>query len=398
VSEKLVLFFSVIMIFFLAGMEIDLFIPSYQELRSIFDLTPAAVQLTLSVNFVTYCIGSLYAGMLGDRYGTKQVIMISLGIFIVGSFACVLADNFASIVIGRALQGLGMAAPATLGYVVIAQTYSAEEQASKLGIINGFITSGMAFAPVIGSYINIFFGWRGNFVVLLVMGILCLISSQLFLPNSLTHDKNVKISLESYLPLMRSKPFWHHVGVVFALCCAYWIFIGMGPIIYMDGMQVPIAHFGFYQGALAAVFSIVSFTSPMILSRYGHEFCLNIAMYFIVFFAAVLVFVAIFFNDNPLLITALMCLYSVAVVFPINIMWPRLLEAVPGATGRASALGNVVRLIITAIGVELISYLYTGRFLHLSILLLVAAIIALYFNFKIKLYKKDDDFKAVVNA
>lgn len=377
------LFFAVIMIFFLAGMEVDLFIPSYPELRSTFNLSAAAVQLTLSVNFATYCIGSLYAGMLGDRYGTKQVILISIVIFIFGSLACVLADSFASIVMGRALQGLGMAAPASLGYVVIAQTYSAEEQASKLGILNGFITSGMAFAPVIGSYINMFFGWRGNFWVLLVMGVLCLITSYLFLPNSIVRDKNIKISLQSYLPLMRSKLFWYYIAVVISLSCAYWIFIGMGPIIYMDGMNVPIAHFGFYQGALAAVFAVVSFTSPIILAKYGHDFCLNKSMYFIVFFAALLAFVAIFFNDNPILITGLMCLYSVAVVFPINILWPKLLEVVPATTGRASALGNVIRLLITAAGVELISYLYTGRFLELSIVLLLAAIIAFYFNFKI---------------
>lgn len=393
------LFFAVIMIFFLAGMEIDLFIPSYPELRSTFDLSPAAVQLTLSVNFVTYCIGSLYAGMLGDKYGTKQVILISLGVFIVGSIACVLADSFAAIVAGRALQGFGMAAPASLGYVVIAQTYPAEEQAAKLGIINGFITSGMAFAPVIGSYINMFFGWRGNFLVLLVMGVLCLISSQLFLPDSLVKDKNMKLSLDSYLPLMRSKVFWYYTAVVFSLCCAYWIFIGMGPIIYMDGMQVPIQHFGLYQGALAAVFAIISFTSPIILKKYGHELCLNTSMYFIVFCAALLVTVAIFLTDNPVIITSLMCLYSIPVVFPVNIAYPKLLALIPGASSRAAALGNIVRLLGTAVGVELLSYLYTGTFLYLSILLFSAAVIALFFNLKIKSQQGPvDNLKSVVNA
>lgn len=381
------LFFSVIVIYLLAGMEVDLFIPSYPELQRIFTLTPAAVQLTLSINFLTYCIGSVYAGMLGDRYGTKLVIIFSLIVFIIGSLACVWADSFTTILVGRALQGLGMSSPASLGYVVISQQYSAEEQASKLGVINGCVTSGMAFAPVIGSYVNMLCGWRGNFVVLLVLSFICLITSQIFLPNDKGVAKDIKISLSSYKPLLRSKSFWNYTIVVFSLCCAYWIFIGMGPIIYMDGMQVPIAQFGFYQGALAAIFAIVSFASPVILKKYGHGLCLKLSMYGIVLFAGILVLVAIFFKDNPLIITGLMCLYSIPVVFPINILYPKLLEAVPDASGRAAALGNVMRLIVTAIGVELISYLYTGRFLELSILLFAAAFVSFVFYLKMGLAK-----------
>ena len=165
----MMLFVAVAFIFFLAGMEIDIFIPSYPELQQEFNLSPAKVQLCLSLNFVTYCIGSLYAGALGDRYGLRRVILYGLAIFVAGSIACCFATNFTYILAGRILQGLGMAAPASLGYVVIAERYSPEKQASLLGTLNGFITIAMAFAPVIGSYVAIYAGWRGNFTVLLAL-------------------------------------------------------------------------------------------------------------------------------------------------------------------------------------------------------------------------------------
>jgi DHA1 family bicyclomycin/chloramphenicol resistance-like MFS transporter len=69
------LFVAVAVIFFLAGMEVDIFIPSYPELQQQFGLSPAKVQLCLSLNFVTYCFGSLYAGALGDRYGLRKIIL-----------------------------------------------------------------------------------------------------------------------------------------------------------------------------------------------------------------------------------------------------------------------------------------------------------------------------------
>lgn len=121
------LFVSVAFIFFLAGMEVDIFIPSYPELQQQFNLSPAKVQLCLSINFVTYCIASLYSGSLADRYGLRKTILGGLSVFIAGSIACAFASEFSSILIGRALQGLGMAAPASLGYVVIAERYSSEK-------------------------------------------------------------------------------------------------------------------------------------------------------------------------------------------------------------------------------------------------------------------------------
>ena len=149
------LFIAVAFIFFLVGMEIDIFIPSYPELQQKFGLSPATVQLCLSLNFVTYCIGSLYAGALGDHYGLRKVILYSLVIFAIGSVACVFAPSFSYILFGRILQGLGMAGPASLGYVVIAERYPPEKQAYILGTLNGFVTVSMASAPVIGSYVTI---------------------------------------------------------------------------------------------------------------------------------------------------------------------------------------------------------------------------------------------------
>ena len=188
------LFIAVIFIEFLAGMEIDIFIPSYPELQKEFSLSPAIVQLCLSLNFITYCVGSLYAGALGDRYGSRKVIICGLTIFVIGSIFCCFATNFALILIGRVLQGLGMSAPASLGYVVIAERYAAEKQASMLGILNGFITIGMAFAPVIGSFIAIYYGWRGNFTALLILALISLVLSIFILPKNYNKNLNLPLS------------------------------------------------------------------------------------------------------------------------------------------------------------------------------------------------------------
>jgi DHA1 family bicyclomycin/chloramphenicol resistance-like MFS transporter len=383
------LFIAVAFIFFLGGMEIDIFIPSYPILREVFNLSPAEVQLCLSLNFVPYCIGSLYAGALGDRYGLRKVILYSLVVFVIASFACVFASSFSHILLGRIFQGLGMAAPASLGYVVIAERYPPEKQASLLGTLNGFITVAMAFAPVIGSYVTIYAGWRGNFIILLVLSLIAIIFCFFLLPKDSKKAEHVSLSLKTYLPLLVSKTYWRYLIFICALICCYWTFIGMGPILYVEGFGVSLDDFGFYQGALAGSFAIISFLSPKLLSKFGHQKCFKVSTFLVATVAILLGVVGLCELNSPMLITVLMCLFTMPMVFPVNILYPIILEVVPDTKSRSAALVNVTRLIISAICIELVSYFYDGRFLQLGLTIAALGILAFILSKSINHWKNE---------
>ena len=138
-------FFTILLMWILCGAELDLFIPSFPELQKVFQLTPFMVQLTLSVNFVAFCLFCIFAGTLGDRFNRRHVILISLGIFIVGSILCVSANSFTMLLVGRFLQGIGIAAPTTLSFAVIADEYLPEERPRLMGILNGIASFTGAF-------------------------------------------------------------------------------------------------------------------------------------------------------------------------------------------------------------------------------------------------------------
>jgi DHA1 family bicyclomycin/chloramphenicol resistance-like MFS transporter len=135
--QKKLRFLVVLLICILAGAEVDIFVPSFPELQKIFDLSPAMVQLTVSVNFLAYCVCSLFAGSMGDRFNRRNVMLISLGIFVIGSAACVFAVNYPMLVLGRLLQGVGMAGPAVLGMLLVLDDCEPEKRAGTMGIFNG---------------------------------------------------------------------------------------------------------------------------------------------------------------------------------------------------------------------------------------------------------------------
>lgn len=373
------LFIAVAFIEFLAGMEVDIFIPSYPELQQQFGLSPAKVQLCLSLNFITYCIGSLFAGPLGDRYGLRRVILTGLVIFIIGSVACSFAADFSYILLGRILQGLGMAAPACLGYVVIAERYPIERQAAMFGTLNGFTNIAVAIAPVIGSYIALYAGWRGNFAALLVLALVAMGFCLFVIPYDSRENKDISLSLKAYKPFLESKTFKNYLIVLCVYNFTYWVFIGMGSILYVEGFGVSLASFGYYQGAVAGSFALMSLLSPKLLSKFGHQKCFKVAIILITIFASLIGLVAVLDIRSPLLITTLMCFLTMSTVFPVNILYPLLLDIVPNAKSRAASVNNVARLIGSAICIESASYAYNGTFLQIGLLIFGLSIVGLIF-------------------
>jgi DHA1 family bicyclomycin/chloramphenicol resistance-like MFS transporter len=383
-------FITIIIIEILAGAEIDIFVPSFPELQRVFGLSPFMVEMTLFVNLVAHCFTSLLVGNLGDRYGNKPIISIGLVIFIFGSILCVFTNTYWVLLFGRFLQGVGISGPAVLAYTVLSNLYSTSKQQQIMGTLNATVTIAMASAPVLGSYIAGYFGWKGNFIALLSLGILSLIMSVLFVPKG-KENQSVSLSLKEYLPILRSSKALYYVITIGMFTQAYWIFIGIAPILYMEGLGVSLEHFGFYQGAICAVFAFVSLVSGYFLRKFGQKNCFFFGIYLFGVFIIATAALVILDVRNPLIITLLSLILSVANVFPINILWPLSLEAVKNAKGRISAMFVSSRLIITAISIQIVSYFYDGSFVQLGIAMCLTLLIGLWTCYK--LFQQDKIFR-----
>ena len=85
---------AIILMDLLTGMEFDLFVPSFPELQSHFNLTPFWVEALLSINFIGYFLSLFFVGHLADHYGRKPIIVLGLVTFIIGSIACLWAPSY----------------------------------------------------------------------------------------------------------------------------------------------------------------------------------------------------------------------------------------------------------------------------------------------------------------
>lgn len=105
------------------------------------DATPAWVGLAIGIYGLTQAIFQIPLGIAADKVGRKPVIVGGLLFFIAGSIVAALADTVLGVAIGRAIQGMGAVAAATMA--LAADLIREEYRVRTLGIIG--LTIGLSF-------------------------------------------------------------------------------------------------------------------------------------------------------------------------------------------------------------------------------------------------------------
>ena len=356
------LLLTVILMDILTGMEFDLFVPSFPELQNYFHVSPFGVELSLSVNFIGYCISLFIAGELADRYGRKPIILIGLLCFIVGSIFCLTAHAYYIFLGGRFLQGLGIAAPAILSFLIIADLYTIKKQQFLMTMLNASLNTAAAFAPVMGSYITKYFHWEGNFITLLGLGCMIFFMTLFFVSHVKLPFLKKQSLLKNYVGILKNKTIILLIIYFILTFIPYWIFVGISPLLYLKSLGVSLAHFGYYQGSLALVFAFGSLVFGWFIHRYNHKKLLLVANIILIFSLISLLYVTFLQNHNPLWITLAFIPFVIGQIIPGNLIYPLYLNLMPESKGRLTALIQGGRLIFASIGLQIAGYFYDGSF------------------------------------
>jgi DHA1 family bicyclomycin/chloramphenicol resistance-like MFS transporter len=380
--SKTMVLAAIILMDLLTGMEFDLFVPSFPELQAQFGLSPFWMEASLSTNFLGYCLSLFFVGGLADRYGRKPIIILGLVIFVLGSVLCLWAPVYPVLLMGRFLQGIGVAAPAILSFLIVADSYPLKQQQALFAILNGIMNAAAGLAPVLGSYITLYFQWRGNFMTLLLLGLVSLIMTQLFIPPHMPSRHQESLVGNGYLAIFQSMPLVLLIIHFIFNFVPYWIFVGISPILYMEDLGVSLNHFGYYQGALALVFALGSFSFGLIVTRYDQKKMLYLSCYIFIFGLISLAAVAFMNQGDPLLITLAFLPFIVGQIIPMTFLYPVCLNFMPHAKGRVSALLQGGRLVFSALSLQIAGYYYQGTFTSVGLMMMgfiIMTIVTLYF-------------------
>jgi EmrB/QacA subfamily drug resistance transporter len=111
--------------------------------------------------FLVLAAAMLPAGLVGDRYGHKKVLLISLGLFAVGSAACAYSTSVAEFMVARVLLGLGGAGVIVMVVSAVTVLFSKEERPMAVGIWAAANFLSLPIGPILGGWLltNYWWGW-----------------------------------------------------------------------------------------------------------------------------------------------------------------------------------------------------------------------------------------------
>ncbi|MCY4152457.1 MAG: multidrug effflux MFS transporter [Aestuariivita sp.] len=161
------------MLFATTAFSIDAMLPALPEIGT--ELSPGNVnraQLILTSFVLGMGIGTFFVGPLSDTIGRKPVILIGALVYIFSSAAGYFAQSLELVLCCRILQGLGAAAPRVVSLAIVRDLYSGREMARIVSFAIMVFTIFPAFAPLIGSIIIAFFGWRSIFLTFTIFAFL----------------------------------------------------------------------------------------------------------------------------------------------------------------------------------------------------------------------------------
>lgn len=102
---------------------------------------------------------------LADTLGRKPMVLFGLGVFLLGSILCGVAWDMPSLIVARAVQGIGAGAILPITVTMIGDMYSLQERAKVQGYLGSVWAVSAVLGPTLGGLFAQFDFWRGIFFI-----------------------------------------------------------------------------------------------------------------------------------------------------------------------------------------------------------------------------------------
>ncbi len=252
---------------------IDMYLPSLPDIAADLAAHPGDVQQTITVFLLGFAAGMLVYGPVSDRFGRRPIIAGGLGLFLVASILCAVADGIGALTAARVLQAIGGGAASALARAVAKDLFSTEGAARVLSLMAMVMAVAPLVAPTIGGQILLVADWRAIFYTLAAFGAAGLLATLTLLPESLPPSARVGIRLlgafTAYGRILVDRRAQADLVSGSFNSAAMFAYIAGTPFVYIEYFGVPAQWYGALFGANVVALVIASALNARYVARFG---------------------------------------------------------------------------------------------------------------------------------
>jgi MFS transporter, DHA1 family, multidrug resistance protein len=182
----------------------DMMLPALPNIASAFHILAAnRPQEVLSTFLIGFGVGQFVMGPLSDRFGRRPVMLGGMTLYCLASVFAIAAPSFETLLLARALQGLGTSATRVIATSIVRDCYAGRRMASVMSLAMMVFVAVPVIAPSFGQAVMLLTQWRGIFIVLMLYGLLALIWSALRMPETLPIAERKSLAMREVLGAFR---------------------------------------------------------------------------------------------------------------------------------------------------------------------------------------------------
>lgn len=148
----------------LDAMDVMLYAFALTAIRDEFRLTSATAGAMASATLLASAFGGVLFGVLADRIGRVRALVYSITTYSVFTALTATAGGLASLLLWRALVGIGLGGEWSAGSVLVAESWPAEHRGKAMGFMQSGWAIGYIFAALLAAAVLPRRGWRPLFV------------------------------------------------------------------------------------------------------------------------------------------------------------------------------------------------------------------------------------------
>jgi DHA1 family bicyclomycin/chloramphenicol resistance-like MFS transporter len=182
---------------------IDAYLPSFPEMTENLGATQLEMQQTLTAFLLPFAIMTLWHGAISDALGRRRVILAALALFGLASAGGMLATRIEHLWLLRSVQGISAGAGMVVGRAIVRDLFDGAPAQRLMSQITMMFAFAPAVAPLIGGWLQSWFGWRSVFAFLALMTLLLWTACWRLLPETLPPEKR-----QSLRPGYLGRTYW----------------------------------------------------------------------------------------------------------------------------------------------------------------------------------------------
>jgi MFS transporter, DHA1 family, multidrug resistance protein len=328
----------------ISAMAMNVFLPSLPGMAAHFEVDYSVMQLSVATYLAMNAVLQVLIGPVSDKIGRRPVILSGVILFCLATIGCLLAPNATVFLIFRSLQAV-IAVAMVLSRAVVRDMYSQDRAASMIG----YVTMGMAVvpmvAPAIGGILEDAFGWRANFLMLLVCGLVVLAISWRDLGETSAPTENSLLQqFREYPELLKSPRFWGYCLASAFGSGAFFAYLGGAPFVGTEVFGLTPSQLGLYFAAPSIGYFLGNWATGLLAARKGVNTMVLWGTLISTLGMGLSLIVSYGGHSSPLVFFGFMSLVGIGNGMTIANATAGMLSVRPHLAGTASGLGGAIMI------------------------------------------------------